>query len=70
MEEIQLKYIEIYCVNCYYFPGPMRILDTGKVRLPIDLQKLVMQWIPVQRATTFTQLTRRHIAGHSETGIL
>ena len=29
MEEIQLKYIEIYCVDSYYFHGVRhRILDT------------------------------------------
>ena len=31
MEEIQLKYIEIYCVHCYYFHGPRRIRDTTNV---------------------------------------
>ena len=31
MKEIQLKYIEIYCVHCYYFHGPRRIPDTTNV---------------------------------------
>ena len=56
MEEIPLKYIEINCVNCYYIHGPRRrIRDTTNVRLIIDLQKLIMQRIPVQRETTFAQ---------------
>ena len=57
MKEIQLKYIEIYCVDCYYFHGlRRRIRDTTNVRLIIDLQKLIMQRVRVQRATTFAQL--------------
>ena len=31
MAEILLKYIEIYCVYCYYFHGPRRIRDTTNV---------------------------------------
>ena len=31
MKEIQLKYIDIYCVHCYYFHGPRRIRDTANV---------------------------------------
>ena len=31
MKEIQLKYIEIYCVHCYNFHGPRRIPDTTNV---------------------------------------
>ena len=32
IEEIQLKYIEIYCVDCCYFHGPKcRIRDTTNV---------------------------------------
>ena len=37
MAEIQLKYIEIYSVHCYYFHGSRRIRDTDNVRLIIDL---------------------------------
>ena len=38
MEEIQLKYVEIYCVDNYYFHGLRhRIRDTVNVRLVIDL---------------------------------
>ena len=47
MAEIQLKYIEIYCVDCQYFHGPMRIRDTDNGRLIIDLQKLIMQRVTV-----------------------
>ena len=43
MAEIQLEYIEIYCVGSYYFHGPRHIRDTDNVRLIIDLQKLIMQ---------------------------
>ena len=53
MEEIQLKYIETYCANCYYFHGPRRIRDTTNLILFIDLKKLIMQQVPVQRATDF-----------------
>ena len=57
IEEIQLKYIEIYCVDCYYLHGTRRrIRDTTKVRLIVDLQKLIMQRVRVPWATTFTQL--------------
>ena len=56
MVETLLKHIEIYCVNCYHFPGPRRVLDTGKVRIAIDLQKLVMQRDHVQRAINFSRL--------------
>ena len=53
MEEIQLKYIEKY-VDYFHRPGSIR--DTTNVRLIIDLQKLIMQRVLVQRATTFAQL--------------
>ena len=53
MEEIQLKYIEIYCADCYYFHGPKRVCDTANVILIIDLNELIMQRVPVQRATNF-----------------
>ena len=83
MEEIQLKYIEIYCVDCYHFYGSRRIRDTDNVRLIMDLQKLIMERVTVQRvtvsatdhSTTGDHLSslneeRCHIAGPSATGNL
>ena len=59
IEEILIKYIEMNCVNCYYFHDPRRrICDTTNVRLTIDLQKLIMQRVIVQRETTFAQFAQ------------
>ena len=33
--------------------------DTENVRLIIDLQKLIMQWVPLQRATTFLRSSKK-----------
>ena len=53
MKEIRLKYIDVYCVDCYFHDLRHRVHDTTNVRLIIDLQKLITQRVPVQRAIHF-----------------
>ena len=48
---------------CIIISSPRRISDTTNARLIIDLQKIIMQLVPVQRATAFSQLTTQSYCG-------